>query len=240
MANGIKLRRGLKTALAGTIADGEFVFCTDSGELGFKKGTVEKYVDLEKLSTDIDDIQDSINELQVSLPVLLPGQFKFSINKYYDFVTTPASKPANNGKFRIPIAQTNNLFISNRFELIQVIYFNRRSLVNTDVDGYGVLTTLNNLSLDYIVIKAVDTGYSFLFDCDEYNSSTDLDVFLDTDGYGNTTIYLELAVMPETISTRIDFDVNCVSVQGKDSSNVAYSVFLPPTDLNIIKVAGAT
>ena len=63
MANGIKLRRGLKTALNGTIADGEFVFCTDSGELGFKKGTVEKYIDLEKLSTDISSLQTDVDTL---------------------------------------------------------------------------------------------------------------------------------------------------------------------------------
>ena len=81
MANGIKLRRGLKTALAGTIADGEFVFCTDSGEVGFKKGTVEKYVDLEKLSTDIDDLQTEIADVTANQEVLLPGEFKVMVNK---------------------------------------------------------------------------------------------------------------------------------------------------------------
>ena len=35
MANGIKLRRGLQESLEGTIAEGELVFATDSGQIGY-------------------------------------------------------------------------------------------------------------------------------------------------------------------------------------------------------------
>ena len=122
MANGIKLRRGLKTALKATIADGEFVFCTDTGELGFKKSTSEVYVDLEKLTTDIDDLQTNVDKLQAKEVSLLPGQFKISINKFYDFNLNPESKPTYKGGFRIPIAKVNPLYIGNEFALHQVFY----------------------------------------------------------------------------------------------------------------------
>ena len=132
MANGIKLRRGLKTALAGTIAEGEFVFCSDTGELGFKKGTVEKYIDLEKLSTDIDGLQTEVDELQANIPSLLPGQFKVSVNKFYDFDLNPQTKPSNNGGFRIPIAKFNPLY-TGEFDFQQVFSFSNVNIRVTKI-----------------------------------------------------------------------------------------------------------
>ena len=51
MANGIKLRRGLKTSLLGTLAEGELVFATDSKEIGYKQDTIEHFVSLVDINT---------------------------------------------------------------------------------------------------------------------------------------------------------------------------------------------
>ena len=238
MANGIKLRRGLKTALSGTIADGEFVFCTDSGELGFKKGTVEKYIDLEKLSTDIDDLQTEVDELQASVPGLFSGQFKHKVNLFYDYDVD--SKPTNNGGYRIPIAKVNPLFTSDSFELTQVIYFTDSLVVFTNFDEYGVLQPPNILANKYFTIKAVNNGYGgFTLQYDKYKSSADLSCEILDDGYGNTTIYAVITIDSTTPSQlRVAFDIDCISVKGEDLNYAAYNVFLPPTDLPVIPKPG--
>ena len=51
MANGIKLRRGLKTSLLGTLAEGELVFATDSKEIGYKQDTIEQFISLVDINT---------------------------------------------------------------------------------------------------------------------------------------------------------------------------------------------
>ena len=235
MANGIKLRRGLKTALAGTIADGEFVFCTDSGELGFKKGTVEKYVDLEKLSTDIDDLQTDVGELQANTPSLITGQFKHKVNLFYDYAVD--NKPANNGGYLIPIAKVNPLFTSDRFELTQMIYFSNVLITTVDFDSDGKLLTPNLVSHEYFTFTSRYSSGKFILKYDSYNSSSELICAIVDDGYGsNLTVYAFIAIDSDTTSQlRVAFDVDCISVRGKDSNSVAYNVFLPPTDLPVIK-----
>ena len=238
MANGIKLRRGLKTALSGTIADGEFVFCTDSGELGFKKGTVEKYIDLEKLSTDIDDLQTEVDELQASVPGLFSGQFKHKVNLFYDYDVV--SKPTNNGGYMIPIAKVNPLFTSDSFELTQVIYVTNSLVSLTNFDEYGVLQPPYILGNDYLIIKAVNDGHGgFTLQYDKYESSADLSCEILDDGYGNTTIYAVITINSTTTSQlRVAFDIDCISVIGEGPTGNPYSVFLPPTDLPIILKQG--
>ena len=243
MANGIKLRRGLKTALAGTIADGEFVFCTDSGELGFKKGTVEKYVDLEKLSTDIDGLQTEVDELQASIPSLLPGQFKVSVNKFYDFDLNPNTKPTNNGYFRIPIAKFNPLYTGG-FDFQQVFSFSNVNIRKYDFDGYGVFN-LTNLGLDCGVIdiqgRGGRGGVATLYYADSV-SSTDLGLEILNDGSGNVNIWLKIDIDGPEYTTHkiiIAFDMYCTSGVGKDINEQPYNVCLPPLGLEITPYDGA-
>jgi hypothetical protein len=61
VANGIKLRRGIKTALATTIADGELVFATDAGEIGYKSGTEEYFIDLVGLDESIQSLVSGLS-----------------------------------------------------------------------------------------------------------------------------------------------------------------------------------
>ena len=239
MANGIKLRRGLKTALAGTIADGEFVFCTDSGELGFKKGTVEKYVDLEKLSTDIDDLQTDVGELQANTPSLLTGQFKHNVNLFYDYNVD--SKPTNNGGYLIPIAKVNPLFTSDGFGLTQIIHFSNVLITIVKFDSDSGLDRPWVYSHKYFTITAARYGSEkFTLKYDEYNSNSMLICTILDDGSGsNFAVYAGIAIDSDTTSQlRVAFDVDCISVRGKDSNSVAYNVFLPPTDLPVIPKLG--
>ena len=243
MANGIKLRRGLKTALAGTIADGEFVFCTDSGELGFKKGTVEKYVDLEKLSTDIDDLQTDVDELQAKEVSLLPGQFKISINKFYDFDLNPQSKPLNNGGFRIPLAKVNPLYIGNEFALHQLFNFSNINIKLYAFDGYGVFK-FHNWHIAYALIDTQSDGYGgFALYHNKYDSDADFNLNILDDGYGNFSIWLEVRIVYDadytTNKVRIAFDMDCISEVGEDQNNTPYNVFLPPLNLEITPYNGA-
>ena len=239
MANGIKLRRGLKTALAGTIADGEFVFCTDSGELGFKKGAVEKYIDLEKLSTDIGSLQTDVDTLQANTPNLLPGQFKHSVNLFYDYYAGDV-RPINNGSYMIPIAKVNPDFAGNQGSFIQVIYFSNQLVTTIDLDGYGNLLAPNLLSHDYFIIKAVNDGYGgYSLRYDVGLSSSDLGCEILDDGYGNFIVYAVINIPNTTDRLRVAFDIDCISVKSKLKNGSSYTVFLPPTDLPIIAKPGA-
>ena len=240
MANGIKLRRGLKTALAGTIADGEFIFCTDSGELGFKKGTVEKYVDLEKLSIDIDDLQTEVDELQTSTPSLFTGQFKHKVNLFYDYAV--ASKPINHGGYRIPIAKVNPAFADNNAAFTQVIYFSNPLITTIDFDERGNLLLPNLLSHSYFTIKTVNDGYGgYTLSYDGDLSSSDLACEILDDGYGNLIAYAVITINSNTTdSLRVSFEVDCISVKSEGLNSVAYNVFLPPTGLPVISKPGAS
>ncbi len=231
MANGIKLRRGLKAALATTIADGEFVFCTDSGELGFKKGTVEKYVDLEKLSTDIDGLQDKVDNVIDNQGSLLPGQFKVSVNKFYDFDLNPQAKPSNYGGYRIPIAKVNPLFIGEEFALHQVFNFTNVIIQMHDFNEYGVFN-LNNLSLNRLIFSIQSDGHN-VFKIEGSNFA-DLSPVILEDGYGNFALWLEVVInSTETQKLSIKFTMTCLSESGEDINKQPYNVFLPPTDLPI-------
>ena len=241
MANGIKLRRGLKTALATTIAEGEFVFCTDTGELGFKKGTAEKYVDLEKLSTDIDDLQAEISAITSNQGSLLPGQFKVSINKFYDFDLNPQTKPTTNGGYRIPIAKVNPLFIGEEFALHQVFNFTNAIIQTHDFDGYGVFN-LPSFYANYMVIDTQSDGSGgFTLHYNVGSSSTDLGLEILDDGYGNFSVWLKVGLDVNNYTTKkviIAFDMYCISEVGKDLNNASYNVFLPPLDLEITPYDG--
>ena len=243
MANGIKLRRGLKTALATTIAEGEFVFCTDTGELGFKKGASEVYVDLERLSTDIDDLQTEISAITSNQGSLLPGQFKVSVNKFYDFDLNPQTKPSNSGGFRIPIAKVNPLYIGNEFPLEQVFNFTN-AIIQTHNFNSDDDFNLPIFKLDHIVISANwDSGNNrYRLHYTDYMSSTDLGLEILDDGYGNFALWLKLGIdEPDYITHKviIAFDMYCISEVGKDLNNASYNVFLPPLGLEITTYEGA-
>ena len=238
MANGIKLRRGLKTALAGTIADGEFVFCTDSGELGFKKGTVEKYVDLEKLSTDIGSLQTDVDVLQASTPSLFPGQFKHKVDLFYDYNVD--DKPANNGNYLIPIAIVNPAFGESSSSIEQVIYFSKQLITNVNYDAYGNLARPEVFSLDYLVIESKsDTYGDYHLEYQELKSSSDLGCEILNDDKGNVVVYVVINTLTNTTNNvRVSFEVDCISVKSEDINNLTYSVFLPPTGLPVISRPG--
>ena len=233
MANGIKLRRGLKTALATTIAEGEFVFCTDTGELGFKKGTSEVYVDLERLSTDIDDLQTEIADVTANQEVLLPGEFKVTVNKFYDF-NVLGTKPKDNGGYRIPIAKVNPLFIGESFALHQVFNFTNVIIQTHNFDGYGVFR-LSKYSLDNLIVDTQSDGNGgFELQYNSYSSGTDLSLVILDDGYGNFSLWLEVGIYSTEIQKlSIKFTMNCISEVGEDINGQPYNVFLPPTDLQI-------
>ena len=238
MANGIKLRRGLKTALAGTIADGEFVFCSDSGEVGFKKGTVEKYVDLEKLSTDIDGLQTEVKELQANTPSLFKGQFKHKVDLFYDYNVD--SRPANNGNYIIPIAIVNPAFADNNAAFSQVIYFSNPLITNDNYDTYGNLAAPELYSLDYLVITTVSDGKGgYKLRYDGGLSSSDLDFEILNDGKGNVVVcVVSNTITDTTAKVRISFEVDCISVESLDVNDSPYYLFLPPTGLPVISRPG--
>ena len=238
MANGIKLRRGLKAALATTIAEGEFVLCTDTGELGFKKGTSEVYIDLDKVATDIDDLQDEISAVTDNQEVLLPGEFKVMVNKFYDF-NVLGTKPADNGGYRIPIAKVNPLYIGEEFALHQVFNFTNTIIQTHNFDGYGVFS-LSNFSLDNLIVDTEsDRQGGFILQYNSNSSSTDCNLQILDDGYGNFALWLEVGINSlETQKLSIKFTMNCISEVGKDTNEQPYNVFLPPLGLEITPYNG--
>ena len=238
MANGIKLRRDLKATLATTIAEGEFVLCTDTGELGFKKGASEVYVDLERLATDIDDLQDSvvsfqelIDEVTANQEVLLPGEFKVMINKFYDF-NALGTKPS--GGYRIPIAKVNPLFISEEFALHQVFNFTNSIIQTHNFGEYGEFS-LGNFSLNRLIVDTQsDENGGFILHYDSSNSHSDCILQILDDGYGNFALWLEVGINSlETQKLRLKLTMNCISEVGKDLNDAFYNVFLPPLGLEI-------
>ena len=237
MANGIKLRRGLKTALATTIAEGEFVFCTDTGELGFKKGASEVYIDLDKVATDIDELQDEISAITSNQEVLLPGEFKVTVNKFYDF-NALGTKPS--GGYRIPIAKVNPLYIGNEFTLNQVFNFTNVIIQTHDFDGYGIFS-LNNFSLNRLIVDTQsDDNGGFILHYNEDSSSADLRLEILDDGYGNFALWLDVATSNiETQKLSLKFTMNCISVSDEDINEQPYNVFLPPLGLEITPYNGA-
>lgn len=241
MANGIKLRRGLKTALATTIADGEFVFCSDTGELGFKKGVSEVYVDLEKITT-VDDLQTNVDKLQAKEVSLLPGQFKVSINKFYNFSLNPESKPLNKGGFRIPIAKVNPLYIGNEFALHQIFDFSNVNIKAYSFGSYNNLLMANYTIYHMTISTQSDGSGGLVLNYDSFNSDSDFRLKVLDDGYGNFSIWIEADVFrsDEPINkVRIDFNIDCVSEVGKDQNNTTYNVFLPPLGLEVTPYNGA-
>ena len=82
MANGIKLRRGLQTALETTIADGELVIATDTNKLGFKSGSTEYFVDLSKINT-IAGLEEDLEAITALMPKADPDWIRvtFDIDK---------------------------------------------------------------------------------------------------------------------------------------------------------------
>ena len=238
MANGIKLRRGLKTALATTIAEGEFVFCTDTGELGFKKGTSEVYIDLDKVATDIDDLQDKVDNVIDNQEVLLPGEFKVTVNKFYDF-NVLGTKPKDNGGYRIPIAKVNPLFIGESFALHQVFNFTNVIIQTHNFDGYGVFN-LNNVDLDNLVVdteKDRSGWYTLHYNSDSSNTGCGLKIL--DDGYGNFSLWLEVKInSTQTKKLLIKFTMSCITESDEDINEQPYNVFLPPLGLEITPYNG--
>ena len=246
MANGIKLRRGLKAALATTIAEGEFVLCTDTGELGFKKGASEVYIDLDKVATDIDDLQDSVGSFQELIDnvidnqeVLLPGEFKVMVNKFYDF-SVLGTKPKDNGGYRIPIAKVNPLFIGEEFDLHQVFNFTNAIIQTHNFDGYGVFS-LSNFSLDNLIVDTQSDGYGgFTLHYNETSSSSECGLQILDDGYGNFALWLEVEInSTQTKKLSVKFTMTCLSESDEDINEQPYNVFLPPLGLEIIPYNGA-
>ena len=226
MANGIKLRRGLRAALATTIADGEFVLCTDTGELGFKKGTSEVYIDLGKVDTDIEDLQDKVDNIIDNQEVLLPGEFKVMVNKFYDF-NVLGTKPKDNGGYRIPIAKVNPLFIGESFALHQVFNFTNVIIQTHEFDDSGVFS-LGNFSLDNLIF-GTQSGLKI-----EGSNSANLSSLILNDDYGNFALWLKVGInSTKTQKLSIKFTMNCISEVGKDINDQPYNVFLPPLGFEI-------
>lgn len=238
MANGIKLRRGLRAALNATIAEGEFVFCTDTGELGFKKGTSEVYVDLERLDTGIDDLQDEISTITSNQEVLLPGEFKVMVNKFYDF-NVLGTKPKDNGGYRIPIAKVNPLFIGKEFDLHQVFNFTNANIQTHDFDSYGNFV-LGSFNLYNLVVGTHSDAYGgLMLNYDSRSSFADLSLVILNDGYGNFALWLEVEInSTKTQKLIVKFTMNCISEVGEDINKQPYNVFLPPLGLEITPYDG--
>lgn len=247
MANGIKLRRGLKTTLESTIADGEFVFCSDTGELGFKKDASEVYVDLKKMTTDIDNLHTNVQELQEVISeatsnqeVLLPGEFKVIVNKFYNFDIL-GIKPTNNGGYRIPIAKVNPLYIGAEFDLQQVFNFTNTIIQTHDFDSQGKFSGLINFSIDNIVVTTQSDGYGgFNLYYDVAKSNTEISLKILDDGYGNFALWLEVGINSTTTQKLlVKFTMDCISEVGEDRNLNYYNVFLPPLGLEITPYNGA-
>ena len=246
MANGIKLRRGLRAALATTIADGEFVLCTDTGELGFKKGTSEVYIDLGKVDTDIEDLQDKVDNIIDNQEVLLPGEFKVMVNKFYDF-NVLGTKPKDNGGYRIPIAKVNPLFIGEEFALHQVFNFTNAIIQTHDLDGYGVFN-LGNFVLYNLIVDAQSDGYGgfvlnynkdSVFMLNDHGGSTDGSLQILKDRDGNFALWIKVGInSTHTQKLIVKFTMNCISEVGKDTNEQPYNVFLPPLGLEITPYDG--
>ena len=238
MANGIKLRRGLRAALATTIADGEFVLCTDTGELGFKKGTSEVYIDLGKVDTDIEDLQDKVDNIIDNQEVLLPGEFKVMVNKFYDF-NVLGTKPKNKGGYMIPIAKINPLFVSEDFALHQVFNFTN-VIIQAHVLDDSAIFRLNKASLNNIVVDTISYGsVGLVLNYDMSNSNSDLNLLIIDDRQGNFSLWLEVGInSTETQKLIVKFTMNCISEVGEDTNEQPYNVFLPPLGLEITPYNG--
>jgi hypothetical protein len=91
MANGIKLRRGLKTSL-GTIAEGELAYATDTKELALPDGRFVKLdylVALAGITTNVADLDARITALEPEAPdePWLAASFTFTAEDLVEYST---------------------------------------------------------------------------------------------------------------------------------------------------------
>ena len=153
MANGIKLRRGLQTALAGTIAEGELVMATDTGKLGLKKGTIEHFVDLPTLVNAVSALQ--------AQPVSEPGLIEVNYFRFFDFYST--SEIGLFDKLLIPIAKLNPLIEVVTGETVQLLSTSLTYSVLAE-QQYGVAYSLEsrpNLDYRYSLNSIVLNDYGY-------------------------------------------------------------------------------
>ena len=231
MANGIKLRRGLQTALVGTIADGELVMATDTGKLGLKKGATEHFVDLPTLVDTVANIQTQ--------QAGTSGNIEVNYFRLFDFYN-PNEVPTF-GKVRIPIASINPLALDISEEVIQFIsvklVYSILIKLPTGELFYSV-DSKPNFSANYSIncILLADYGYGLYASSNMQVSDNSLNdslgISLDTE---TNIVYAEL---PENFSEEIKgilVDFSCIFksvVRNIGGQNI--SVFLPPTNNEVI------
>ena len=169
MANGIKLRRGLQTALAGTIAEGELVMATDTGKLGLKKGSTEHFVDLPTLVDAVATLQS------VSTPNNL-------IENRYLMLTANS----NYDTFKFPIARLN----PNHPRLIDIfIPFNvKGTLISIGTGGVGNYeTSINEFDAAHLVfLNDGGNGYNLYSEFCEFDEDGDTIIFSNTFSLNNS------------------------------------------------------
>ena len=231
MANGIKLRRGLQTALVGTIAEGELVMATDTGKLGLKKGTTEHFVDLPTLVDTVANLQTQQADTS--------GNIEVKYFRLFDFYN-PNEVPVF-GKVLIPIASIDPLAVAISEEVIQFISV---KLV------YSILIKLPTGEISYSADSKPNFGANYSINCirladygdglsasnnislSNGDSSNIIDISLDTE---TNIIYAEL---PENFGEEIKgilVDFSCIFksvVRNIGGQNI--SVFLPPTNNKVI------
>ena len=163
MANGIKLRRGLKESLLGTLAEGELVFTTDSKEIGYKQGTVEQFVslaDINTTKTELSNTQDDLSEVKTTLETLaVPGTgAPSSVITYRYFLDISMG---SNSAIKVPIASINPSLLSSKPQFFAPVLV---------TGGYSIL---------------INTGYSV--EPTSYNARGS-GIIMELDGYGNYNI----------------------------------------------------
>ena len=232
MANGIKLRRGLQTALTGTIAEGELVMATDTGKLGLKKGATEHFVDLPTLV-------DAVSALQ---PQPIPGLLEVEYNK--DFYFDADDSIELFGNILVPICRLNPLVIDegNLQGLVQVINIQldyQVVVLNSELlleYSYENSKSSNSDSISSLFIMLADSGYGLEITGSNISigeNSFTCRITMDE----NFNIHLRL---PETrrgstkiISVRLKANLFSRSIRPKNTSEDIF-IFLPPLTNTVI------
>ena len=234
MANGIKLRRGLQTALAGTIAEGELVMATDTGKLGLKKGSTEHFVDLPTLV-------DAVSALQAQ-PVSEPGLIEVNYFRLFDF--TKASEIDLFGKLLIPIAKLNPLIEVVTVETVQLLSTSLTYSILAE-QQYGVAYSLEsrpNLDYRYSLNSIVLNDYGYGITANNNLSPSDGSSIDNLEVSFDSVTNLVYIHMPETsngntISILVDFKCKFKSITQKVNDQYIF-VFLPPTNEVIFEGLG--
>ena len=230
MANGIKLRRGLQTTLAGTIAEGELVMATDTGKLGLKKGSTEHFVDLPTLV-------DAVSALQAQ-PVSEPGLIEVNYFRLFDF--TNASEIDLFGKLLIPIAKLNPLIEVVTVETVQLLSTSLTYSILAEQQSGVAYSLESRPNLDYryslnsIVLNDYGYGIAANNNLSPSNGSSIDNLEVSFDSVTNLVyIHMPETTNGNTISILVDFKCKFKSITQKVNDQYIF-VFLPPTTNEVI------